>query len=228
MREILENVEATLAIYMTLTSPVSLIQCLISIREYAFVSSPYPVVITLEDHLTPELQAKVAESESEEEDENIKSVQAGVVKYKRLITISAGKPKGGLKEALKVDPDKVQRLSISEQQLEKAAGSLGFHFVRQWQIYIAGVPADEAKRKTKVIEDDWIPVWGEEFTFSLTVPELALLRIEVREYDLHGGQTCLPIPELKTGIRSVTLHDMKRVKYKKVRLLMFFEFEEIV
>ncbi|KAE8689614.1 Phosphoinositide phospholipase C 6 [Hibiscus syriacus] len=396
----------------TLTSPVSLIQCLVSIREYAFVSSPYPVVITLEDHLTPELQAKAAEminqtfesllnypdtdcltefpspeslkyrimistkppkeyldsrskdsdeenspretndsegvfpwdgnrhyefgcfqisellfgfryygfgylqSESEEEDEDIKSVQAGVVKYKRLITISAGKPRGGLKEALKVDPDKVQRLSISEQQLEKAAGSLGLHVVyaekypanlsegysfylvklqtnhrmdawssmvafniqgygkhlwvmhgmfranggcgyvmkpeyltrssdqlidpkatfpvkKMLKIYIAGVPADEAKRKTKVIEDDWIPVWDEEFTFPLTVPELALLRIEVREYDLHekddfGGQTCLPIPELKTGIRSVPLHDRKGVKYENVRLLMFFEFEEIV
>ncbi|GMI72602.1 hypothetical protein like AT2G40116 [Hibiscus trionum] len=394
----------------TLTSPVSLLQCLTSIKEYAFVSSPYPVIITLEDHLTPELQAIAAEminqtfesmlyhpdtdcltefpspeslkyrimistkppkeylesrlkesddenspketnesegSESEEEDEDIKSVQAGVVKYKRIITIHAGKPKGGLKEALQVDADKVRRLSISEQQLEKAAGSLGVHVVRFTQknilrvypkgtrfnssnykptigwmhgaqmvafniqgygkhlwvmhgmfranggcgyvmkpehltrpsdelidpkttfpvrkmlkvkiymgdgwrldfshthfdaysppdfytkIYIAGVPADEAKRKTKVIEDDWVPVWDEEFTFSLTVPELALLRIEVREYDLHekddfGGQTCLPIPELKTGIRSVPLHDKKGVKYKNVRLLMFFEFEEVV
>jgi phosphatidylinositol phospholipase C delta len=31
-----------------------------SIKEYAFSESPYPVVITLEDHLTPDLQAKVA------------------------------------------------------------------------------------------------------------------------------------------------------------------------
>jgi len=31
-----------------------------SIKEYAFVASPYPVIITLEDHLTPDLQAKVA------------------------------------------------------------------------------------------------------------------------------------------------------------------------
>ncbi|KAK8485274.1 hypothetical protein V6N11_070877 [Hibiscus sabdariffa] len=353
----------------TLTSPVSLMQCLTSIKEYAFVSSPYPVIITLEDHLTPELQAKAAEminqtfesmlyhpdtdfltefpspeslkyrimistkppkeylesrskdsedenspketnesegSESEEEAEDIKSVQAGVVKYKRIITIHAGKPKGGLKEALKVDADKVRRLSMSEQQLERAAGSLGLHvgygkhlwvmhgmfranggcgYVMKpehltrpsdelidpkttfpvkkmlkvkiymgdgWRmdfshthfdaysppdfytkIFIAGVPADEAKGKTKVIEDDWVPVWDEEFTFPLTVPELALLRIEVREYDLHekddfGGQTCLPIPELKSGIRSVPLHDRKGVKYKNVRLLMFFEFEEVV
>jgi len=44
----------------TLTAPVSLIKCLRSIKEYAFVASPYPVIITLEDHLTPDLQAKVA------------------------------------------------------------------------------------------------------------------------------------------------------------------------
>nr|AFK47492.1 unknown [Medicago truncatula] len=46
---------------MTLTTPVALIKCLLSIKEYAFVASEYPVVITLEDHLTPDLQAKVAQ-----------------------------------------------------------------------------------------------------------------------------------------------------------------------
>ena len=45
----------------TLTTPVELIRCLKSIKEHAFSSSPYPVVITLEDHLTPDLQAKVAQ-----------------------------------------------------------------------------------------------------------------------------------------------------------------------
>lgn len=45
----------------TLTTPVELIKCLRSIKENAFVASEYPLVITLEDHLTPDLQAKVAE-----------------------------------------------------------------------------------------------------------------------------------------------------------------------
>lgn len=40
--------------------------------------------------------------------------------YKRLIAIHAGKPKGGLKDALKVEKDKVRRLSLSEQSFEKA------------------------------------------------------------------------------------------------------------
>ena len=47
-------------LFRTLTSPVELIKCLETIRDHAFASSPYPVVITLEDHLTADLQANVA------------------------------------------------------------------------------------------------------------------------------------------------------------------------
>uniref|UniRef100_A0A6N2LTP6 Phosphoinositide phospholipase C n=1 Tax=Salix viminalis TaxID=40686 RepID=A0A6N2LTP6_SALVM len=406
----------------TLTTPVPLIKCLKSIREYAFASSPYPVIITLEDHLTPELQAKVAEmvtqtfggmlyypesdsllqfpspeslkhriiistkppkeylessgikrkgplspggrnsseeddeasgipdhtaeleaddrSDSDQDDEDLtdwdnKSGQLGAPVYKRLITIHAGKPKGCLKDALKATADKVRRLSLSEQELEKAAATNGTDVVRFTQnnilriypkgtritssnykplvgwmhgaqmiafnmqgygkslwlmhgmfranggcgylkkpdflmekgpnnevfdpkrklpvtktlkvkvylgdgwrldfshthfdsysppdfytkVYIVGVPADAAKRKTKIIEDNWSPSWNEEFTFPLTVPELALLRVEVQEYDMSdkddfGGQTCLPVLDLRPGIRSVPLHDKKGEKLK--------------
>lgn len=48
-------------LHRTLTTPVQLIKCLRSIKEHAFTASEYPVVITLEDHLNPDLQAKVAE-----------------------------------------------------------------------------------------------------------------------------------------------------------------------
>ncbi|KAI7995040.1 Phosphoinositide phospholipase C 6 [Camellia lanceoleosa] len=56
----------------------------------------------------------------------------------------------------------------------------------------------------RIIEDNWIPAWNEEFEFPLTVPELALLRIKVHEYDISekddfGGQTCLPVSELRSG-----------------------------
>lgn len=98
-----------------------------------------------------------------------------------------------------------------------------------FQIGIAGVPADSTMKKTKAIEDNWIPTWDEEFEFPLTVPELALLRIEVHEYDMSeiddfGGQTCLPVSELRTGVRAVTLHDQKGQKYPSVKLLMSFDF----
>ncbi|KAI5574792.1 hypothetical protein BDE02_10G168300 [Populus trichocarpa] len=416
----------------TLTTPVPLIKCLKSIRDYAFSSSPYPVIITLEDHLRPDLQSKVAEmitqtfggmlyypesdslvqfpspeslkhriiistkppkeylesngikqkgalspggrnsSEEDEEASGIpdhtaeleaddrsnsdqddadltdcdnKSGQLGAPAYKRLITIHAGKPKGQLKDALKVAVDKVRRLSLSEQELEKAATTNGTDVVRFTQnnilriypkgtritssnykplvgwmhgaqmiafnmqgygkslwlmhgmfranggcgylkkpdflmekgpnnevfdpkiklavtktlkvkvylgdgwrldfshthfdsysppdfytkVYIVGAPADAAKKKTKIIEDNWSPAWNQEFTFPLTVPELALLRIEVREYDMSekddfGGQTCLPVSDLRPGIRSVPLHDKKGEKLKNVRLLVGFQF----
>lgn len=85
-------------------------------------------------------------------------------------------------------------------------------------------------KKTKIKEDMWTPVWNEEFTFPLTAPELALLRVEVHEYDISGkddfaGQTCLPVPEIRPGIRAVSLCDRKGVNYPSVKLLMRFEFE---
>lgn len=92
------------------------------------------------------------------------------------------------------------------------------------------MPADAAKRKTRIIEDDWGPNWNEEFIFPLRIPELALLRIVVREHDMSdkddfGGQTCLPVSELRPGIRAVPLYDKKGQKFKSVRLLMRFKFE---
>ncbi|KAK8517155.1 hypothetical protein V6N13_092441 [Hibiscus sabdariffa] len=413
----------------TLTTPVELIKCLRSIKEYAFVASEYPVVITLEDHLNPDLQAKVAEmvtqtfgdilfspgseclqefpspeslkkriiistkppkeyleakevkdkevepgkgkdkgkvgdeeawgkevsdlneagykdDEDEDDEEDLddgdKSQHALAPEYKRLIAIHAGKPKGGLEECLRVDPDKVRRLSMSEQQLEKAAVTHGKEIVRFTQrnilrvypkgtrvnssnynpligwmhgaqmvafnmqgygrslwlmhgmfkanggcgylkkpdfllnpnevfdprvelpvkkklkvtvymgegwyydfhhthfdaysppdfyarVGIAGVPVDSVMKKTKTLEDNWVPSWNEEFEFPLTVPELALLRVEVHEYDMSekddfGGQTCLPISELRSGIRAVPLNSRKGDKYNSVKLLMRFEF----
>ncbi|EOY17778.1 Phospholipase C 2 [Theobroma cacao] len=419
----------------TLTTPVELIQCLKSIREHAFVASEYPVVITLEDHLAPDLQAKVAEmvtqtfgdvlfspgpeclkefpspeslkkriiistkppkeyleakeakdkendaekgkaasdeeawgkevpdlkgshvaddkndlDEEDEEDpeDGDKSQHNLAPEYKRLIAIHAGKPKGGLDEWLRVDPDKVRRLSMSEQELEKAALTHGKQIVRFTQrnilrvypkgirvdssnynpligwmhgaqmvafnmqgygrslwlmhgmfkanggcgyvkkpdfllksgphddvfdpsvrlpvktvlkvtvymgegwyhdfhhthfdaysppdfyarVGIAGVPADNVMKKTKTLEDNWVPSWNEEFEFPLTVPELALLRIEVHEYDMSekddfGGQTCLPVSELRSGIRAVPLNSRKGDKYNSVKLLMRFELSDI-
>ena len=95
-----------------------------------------------------------------------------------------------------------------------------------------GVPADSVTKRTRAIEDQWEPVWNEEFTFHITVPELAILRIETLEYDTtgshdFGGQTCLPISELRTGIRAVPLSDRRGKTYASVKLLMRFEFAPI-
>ncbi|KAK6122041.1 hypothetical protein DH2020_044212 [Rehmannia glutinosa] len=372
----------------TLTTPVELIKCLRSIKEHAFTASEYPVVITLEDHLTPDLQAKTAEMITQTFGDMLFSPGPECLcefpspeSLKKRVIISTKPPKEYLhakdvkiqesdsnkgkdlakeepwgreiksfkvgidenKDWLRVDPDKVRRLSLSEQELEKAVVTYAKDIVRFTQknllrvypkgtrvdssnynpligwmhgaqmvafnmqgygrslwlmhgmfkanggcgyikkpdlllksggevfdpkftlpvkttlrvtvymgegwyydfrhthfdtysppdfyarVGIAGVPADVVMKKTKTLEDNWIPNWDEVFEFPLTVPELALLRIEVHEYDMSekddfGGQTCLPVSELRKGIRSVPLHSHKVEKYKSVKLLMRFEF----
>ncbi|KAJ6432515.1 hypothetical protein OIU84_019702 [Salix udensis] len=227
----------------TLTTPVPLIKCLKSIRDYAFTRSPYPVIITLEDHLTPDLQSKVAEmvtqtfgvmlyypesdslvqfpspeslkhriiistkppkeylesngikqkgalspggrnssdedeeasgipdpaaeleaddwSNSDQDDVDLtdcdnKSGQLGAPAYKRLITIHAGKPKGQLKDALKVAVDKVRRLSLSEQELERAATTNGTDIVRFTQNNILRI----YPKGTRITSSNYKPLVG--------------------------------------------------------------------
>ncbi|WOL08488.1 phosphoinositide phospholipase C 2-like [Canna indica] len=97
---------------------------------------------------------------------------------------------------------------------------------------IVGVQNDTVKKKTKVIEDDWTPIWDQEFEFPLTVPELALLQIEVYEHDItnrddFAGQTYLPVWELRTGIRSISLCDEKGDTLPSVKLLLYLDFENV-
>lgn len=88
-------------------------------------------------------------------------------------------------------------------------------------------------KKTKKRKGNWTPVWDEEFTFQLTVPELALLRVEVHEHnmsekDYFAGQTCLQVSELRPGIRAVPLHNRKGNKFTSLRrLLMRFELVQV-
>lgn len=393
--------------------------CLKSIKKYAFFSSDFPVIITLEDHLTPKLQDKAKEmitqtfdgmlyypesdnlnefpspkelkrrilistkppkefleaedpvrgkdtdherplqslkfllqNDSHEDEQDTVdptdydcgdiSQQFEPLTYKRLIAIHQRK-KSKLVDALEIDPEKVCRVSFSEQKLEKAATSHGKDLVRftqknilriypkgtrfnssnynpfvswmhgaqmvafnmqghgrsLWQMHgmfrgnggcgyvkkpnflmdkddvfdpraklpvkttlkvkvymsdgwrmdfkkthfdrcsppdfytkvgIAGVRADETTmHETRVKVDQWIPVWNEEFSFPLTLPELALLNIQVNERDNDkkddfGGQTCLPVSELKQGIRAIPLYSYKGEIFKSVKLLMCFKF----
>ncbi|XP_054818300.1 phosphoinositide phospholipase C 2-like [Prosopis cineraria] len=98
------------------------------------------------------------------------------------------------------------------------------------KVGISGVAGDSTEmKKTKAVEDQWVPVWNERFKFQLRVPELAILRVEVMEFDTSGkhdfgGQTCLPVSLIKTGIRAVPLYNRKGQLYPSVRLLMGFEF----
>ncbi|KAL1197233.1 Phosphoinositide phospholipase C 5 [Cardamine amara subsp. amara] len=97
------------------------------------------------------------------------------------------------------------------------------------RVGITGVRADKLMKKTKKEDNTWEPFWDEEFEFQLTVPELALLRVEVHDYNMpekddFSGQTCLPVAELRLGIRSVPLYDRKGERIVSVTLLMRFQF----
>ncbi|CAH2075818.1 unnamed protein product [Thlaspi arvense] len=98
------------------------------------------------------------------------------------------------------------------------------------KIGIAGVPRDTVSYRTQTAVDQWFPIWKDEFLFQLSVPELALLWFRVQDYDNDtqndfAGQTCLPLPELKSGVRAVRLHDRAGKAYKNARLLVSFSFD---
>ena len=75
------------------------------------------------------------EQDDDDDDDDDKSNLKGAPEYRRLIAIHAGKGKGGLDDWLKVDPDKVRRLSLSEPELEKAVATHGKAIVRYILIY---------------------------------------------------------------------------------------------
>ncbi|XP_019471636.1 1-phosphatidylinositol 4,5-bisphosphate phosphodiesterase zeta-1-like isoform X1 [Meleagris gallopavo] len=73
------------------------------------------------------------------------------------------------------------------------------------QIEIYGVPEDQAKRKSSVIKSNALsPRWDETFSFTVQVPELALIRFCVQdEISLVAndflGQYTLPLLSLSKG-----------------------------
>ncbi|XP_010140648.1 PREDICTED: 1-phosphatidylinositol 4,5-bisphosphate phosphodiesterase zeta-1-like, partial [Buceros rhinoceros silvestris] len=79
------------------------------------------------------------------------------------------------------------------------------------QIEIYGVPEDQAKKKSSVVRSNALnPRWDENFSFTIQVPELALIRFSVEdEISLVSneflGQYTLPVLCLGKGYRTVTL-----------------------
>ncbi|KAL8183059.1 UNVERIFIED_CONTAM: 1-phosphatidylinositol 4,5-bisphosphate phosphodiesterase delta-4 [Gekko kuhli] len=101
---------------------------------------------------------------------------------------------------------------ISGQQLPKVPnskeGSIVDPLVR---VEIHGIPADSAKQETRYIENNGFnPHWGETLHFQVRVPELALLRFVVEDYDKASrndfvGQYTIPLTSVKAGYRHIHL-----------------------
>ncbi|NWX92148.1 PLCD4 phosphodiesterase, partial [Nothoprocta pentlandii] len=101
---------------------------------------------------------------------------------------------------------------ISGQQLPKVANSKDEAVIDPLvRVEIHGVPADQAHQETKYIENNGFnPRWDETLQFQLRVPELALVRFVVEDYDKTSrndfvGQFTLPFANIKPGYRHIHL-----------------------
>ncbi|KAM9552364.1 1-phosphatidylinositol 4,5-bisphosphate phosphodiesterase delta-1-like [Salvelinus alpinus] len=79
------------------------------------------------------------------------------------------------------------------------------------KVEIYGVPRDTCSKETRSIENNGFnPMWNETFQFDIQVPELAMLRFLVEDYDATSqndliGHYCLPLTSLQNGYRHVPL-----------------------
>ncbi|KFV14738.1 1-phosphatidylinositol 4,5-bisphosphate phosphodiesterase delta-4, partial [Tauraco erythrolophus] len=101
---------------------------------------------------------------------------------------------------------------ISGQQLPKVANSkVGAVIDPLVRVEIHGVPVDQAHQETKYIENNGFnPHWDETLQFQLHVPELALVRFVVEDYDKTSrndfvGQFTLAFANIKPGYRHIHL-----------------------
>uniref|UniRef100_A0A7N6AT60 Phosphoinositide phospholipase C n=1 Tax=Anabas testudineus TaxID=64144 RepID=A0A7N6AT60_ANATE len=100
---------------------------------------------------------------------------------------------------------------ISAQQLPKVNQKKSSIVDPLVKVQVFGVPADAAEKETHPIENNGFnPGWNENFQFDVYVPDLALVRFVVEDYDFMSenefiGQYTLPFNSLKMGYRHVPL-----------------------
>nr|XP_020460174.1 1-phosphatidylinositol 4,5-bisphosphate phosphodiesterase delta-1-like isoform X2 [Monopterus albus] len=120
---------------------------------------------------------------------------------------------------------------ISGQQLSKNESSIADPLVK---VEVYGVPADVAEKETSHIENNGFnPAWNESFQLDVYVPDLALVRFVVEDYDYVTdndfiGQYTLPFNSLKMGYRHVPLFNQDGDPLPSARLfvhIMVFDAE---
>uniref|UniRef100_A0A183CG97 Phosphoinositide phospholipase C n=1 Tax=Globodera pallida TaxID=36090 RepID=A0A183CG97_GLOPA len=79
-------------------------------------------------------------------------------------------------------------------------------------IQIFGVPRDERKAHTRAVRNNGFnPVWNESFSFPLCCPELAMLRVCVKDFDRTSaddfvGEFSVPVSSIRPGYSHVRLN----------------------
>ncbi|XP_055007621.1 1-phosphatidylinositol 4,5-bisphosphate phosphodiesterase delta-1-like isoform X2 [Boleophthalmus pectinirostris] len=102
---------------------------------------------------------------------------------------------------------------ISGQQLPKVNKKKSSVVDPIVKVEIHGVPADVATKETHVINNNGFnPSWNESFQFDVYVPELALVRFLVEDYDSTSdnefvAQYTVPFTSLQMGYRHIPLLD---------------------
>ncbi|XP_070829464.1 1-phosphatidylinositol 4,5-bisphosphate phosphodiesterase delta-1-like [Chaetodon trifascialis] len=100
---------------------------------------------------------------------------------------------------------------ISAQQLPKVNKKKSSIVDPLVKVEVHGVPADVAEKATNHVDNNGFnPSWNENFQFDVYVPELALVRFTIEDYDSTSdnefvGQYTLPFNSLKMGYRHVPL-----------------------
>ncbi|XP_051970490.1 1-phosphatidylinositol 4,5-bisphosphate phosphodiesterase delta-1a [Xyrauchen texanus] len=106
----------------------------------------------------------------------------------------------------------VHIMIISAQQLPKLSKDKPKSIVDpQVQVEIYGVPVDNNTKLTHHIENNGFnPMWNTNFQFTVHVPELALVRFVVEDFDAASyndfiGQYTVPLTSMQNGYRHVPL-----------------------
>ncbi|KAI5092113.1 1-phosphatidylinositol 4,5-bisphosphate phosphodiesterase delta-1 isoform X1 [Silurus meridionalis] len=104
---------------------------------------------------------------------------------------------------------------ISAQQLPKLNKDKPKSIVDPFvKVEIFGVPADQASAQTAYITDNgkssFNPEWNKSFKFNVNVPDLAIVRFLVEDYDAAShndfiGQYTLPFTSMQNGYRHIPL-----------------------
>ncbi|XP_019720327.1 1-phosphatidylinositol 4,5-bisphosphate phosphodiesterase delta-1-like isoform X2 [Hippocampus comes] len=110
-------------------------------------------------------------------------------------------------------PKTLHVMVISAQQLPKVNRKKSSIVDPLVKVEVYGVPADMAVKETRAVDNNGFnPEWNENFQFDVYVPELALVRFLIQDYDSTSGnefvaQYTLPLNSLKMGYRHVPLLD---------------------
>ncbi|XP_072343019.1 1-phosphatidylinositol 4,5-bisphosphate phosphodiesterase delta-3-like [Scyliorhinus torazame] len=101
------------------------------------------------------------------------------------------------------------------------------------RVEIHGVPDDNATQKTTHIENNGFnPVWNELLRFTISVPELALVRFVVEDYDSTTsndfiGQFTLPFASIKEGYRHIHLLSRDSASLSPATLFVWIKIKNV-